>query len=61
MFPAQMNCVTILQLVAAGEDNQKDKHDLESVTSLPKTVLLMNLLHHSVMCTALEEVRNRTF
>jgi len=59
VFPDQMNCVTIMQLVAAGEDNEKDKYNLEPVTSVPKTVLLMNLLHHSVMCTTLEEVGNR--
>jgi len=61
VFPDQMNWVTIMQLVAAGEDNEKDKHNLETVTSVPNTVLLMNPLHHSVMCTAMEEVRNRTF
>jgi hypothetical protein len=27
VFPDQMNCVTIMQLVAAGEDNEKDKHN----------------------------------
>jgi hypothetical protein len=61
VFTDQMKCVTIMQLVAAGEDNEKDKHNLETVTSVPKTVLLLNQLHHYVMCTALEDVRNRTF
>jgi len=46
VFPDQMNWVTITQLVAAGEDNEKDKHNLEPVTSMPNIVLLMNLLHH---------------
>jgi hypothetical protein len=41
-----MNHLKIMQLLAAGEDNEKDKHNLEPVTSMPKTVLLMNLLHH---------------
>lgn len=61
VFPDQINWVRIMQLVAAGEDNGKDKHNLEPVTSVPNTVVLMNLLHHSVMSTAMEEVRNRTF
>jgi len=45
VFPDQINCVTIMQLVATGEDNEKGKHNLEPVCAAYESITSFCYVH----------------